>query len=131
MIVQRECSVKPYVVLRPPQRTCFLHPVPWVYSFQMLYSLFQTPALDNCGTRLQDHRFAPLCTHADPAIDRDAAFIVLWQRLSSSQHIISPSQKCYENVTNGKISIHSFWYYHCLGIVQRSSTVIARCSLRF
>src|SRR5437588_10307389 len=107
MIVQREYSVKPYVVLRPPQRTCFLHPVPWVYSFQMLYSLFQTPALDNCGTRLQDHRFAPLRRHADPAFDRDAAFIVCWQRLSSSQPISSPSQMGHETVTTANTSIDS------------------------
>src|SRR2546429_3496609 len=55
----------------------------------MLCSLFQTPALDNCGTRLQDHRFAPLCTHADPAIDRDAAFIhcgSVYLALSISSH---------------------------------------------
>lgn len=78
----------------------------------MLCSLSQTPALDNCGTRLQDHRFAPLCTHADPAIDRDAAFIhcgSVYLALSISSHRLKSVTKTLRTARSQFIHLVKHW----------------------
>jgi hypothetical protein len=82
------------------------------YSFQMLCSLSQTPTPDNCGTRLQDHRFAPLCTHTDPAIDRDAAFIYcgsVYLTLTISSHRLKSVTKTLRTARPQFIHLVKHW----------------------